>query len=114
MKHRNDVIVTSYIKISQILKLKSKDNTRQTLHTKFYASRVKNKRIRRGVNRVWRVFKSPGKIGLTLPLPSLLVQIPFAIAKTVVPMNVKFCKVLELLDFNPKMPIFRWLPNPQS
>ena len=34
--------------ISQILKLKSKDNTRQTLHTKFSASRAKIKRIRRG------------------------------------------------------------------
>ena len=48
-KHRNDVIVTSYIKISQILKLKSKDITSKTLHAKFYASRIKNKRIRRGV-----------------------------------------------------------------
>ena len=26
--------------------LKSKDNTKQTLHAKFYASRVKNKRVR--------------------------------------------------------------------
>ena len=60
-KHRNDIIVTSYIKISQILKLKSKDITSKTLHAKFYASRIKNKRIRRGV---WSVFKSPGKIGL--------------------------------------------------
>ena len=41
--------MTSYIKILQILKLKSKDNTKQTLHAKFYTSRVKNKRIRRGV-----------------------------------------------------------------
>ena len=40
-KHKNDIIVTSYIKIPQILKLTSKDNTRQTLHTKFYALRVK-------------------------------------------------------------------------
>ena len=40
-KHRNDVIVTSYIKISQILKLKSKDITSKTLHAKFYASRIK-------------------------------------------------------------------------
>ena len=66
-KHRNDVIVTSYIKISQILKFKSKDITSKTLHAKFYASRIKNKRIRRGVKyapRVWSVFKSPGKIGL--------------------------------------------------
>ena len=68
-KHRNDVIVTSYIKILQILKLKSKDITSKTLHAKFYASRIKNKRIRRGVKyappKVWSVFKSPGKIGLT-------------------------------------------------
>ena len=67
-KHRNDVIVTSYIKISQILKLKSKDITSKTLHAEFYASRIKNNRIRRGVKyaspRVWSVFKSPGKIGL--------------------------------------------------
>ena len=47
-KHRNDVIVMSYIKILKILNLKSKDNTKQTLHEKFYASRVKNKQIRRG------------------------------------------------------------------
>ena len=60
--------MTSYIKISQILKLKSKDITSKTLHAKFYASRIKNKRIRRGVKyapRVWSVFKSPGKIGLS-------------------------------------------------
>ena len=67
-KHKNDVIVTSYIKILQILKLKSKDITSKTLHAKFYASRIKNKRIRRGVKyappQVWSVFKSPGKIGL--------------------------------------------------
>ena len=67
-KHRNDVIVTSYIKISQILKLKSKDITNKTLHAKFYAFRIKNKQIRTGVkyasHRVWSVFKSPGKIGL--------------------------------------------------
>ena len=67
-KHRNDVIVTSYIKILQILKLKSKDITSKTLHAKFYASRIKNKRIRRGGKirppQVWSVFKSPGKIGL--------------------------------------------------
>ena len=60
--------MTSYIKISQGLKLKSKDITSKTLHTKFYASRIKNKRIRRGDKirspRVWSVFKSPGKIGL--------------------------------------------------
>ena len=52
----------------QILKLKSKDITSKTLHAKFYASRIKNKRIRRGVkyaSRVWSVFKSLGKIGLT-------------------------------------------------
>ena len=69
-KHRNDVIVTSYIKILQILKLKSKDITSKTLHAKFYASRIKNKRIRRGVKyappQVWSVFKSPGKIGLNI------------------------------------------------
>ena len=68
MKHKNDVIVTSYIKMLQILKLKSKDNTRETLYAKFYASRVKNKRIRNGENnlppQVLSVFKSPGKIGL--------------------------------------------------
>ena len=68
-KHRNDVIVTLYIEILQILNLKSKDNTKQTLHPKFYASKVKNKRIRRGVKyppppRFWRLFKSPVKIGL--------------------------------------------------
>ena len=67
-KHRNDVIVTSYIKILQILKLKSKDITSKTLHAKFHASRIKNKQIRRGGKirppRVWSVFKSPGKIGL--------------------------------------------------
>ena len=62
-KHINDVIVTSYIKILQILKLKSKDITSKTLHAKFYASRIKNKRIRRGGIR-----PLPGlecKIGLT-------------------------------------------------
>ena len=68
-KHRNDVIVTSYIKISQILKLKSKDTTSITLHAKFYVSRIKDKRFRGGggvkyAPRVWSVFKSPGKIGL--------------------------------------------------
>ena len=66
-KHRNDVLVTSYIRISQLSKLKSKDITSKTLHAKFYASRIKNKRIRRGAKyapRVWSVFKSPGKIGL--------------------------------------------------
>ena len=47
-KHRNDVTVTSYIKISQILKLKSKDITSKTLHAKFYDSRIKSKRISRG------------------------------------------------------------------
>ena len=68
-KHRNDVIVTSYIKILQILKLKSNDNPKQTLHAKVYASRVKNKRIRKGVKYappppVSSVFKSLVKIGL--------------------------------------------------
>ena len=48
-KHRNDVIVTSYITILQIVKFKSKDITSKTLNAKFYASRMKNKRIRRGV-----------------------------------------------------------------
>ena len=33
----------------QILQLKFKDNTKQTLHAKFYAFRVKIKRIRKGV-----------------------------------------------------------------
>ena len=60
----------SYIKISQILKLKSKDITSKTLHAKFYASRIKNKGIRRGGKitcpRVWSASKSPGKIGLKL------------------------------------------------
>ena len=51
--------MTSYIKILQIKKLKSKDNTTQTLHAKFYASGVKNERIRKG-----SVFKSSVKIGL--------------------------------------------------
>ena len=69
-KHRNDVIVTSYIKISQILKLKSKDITSKTLYAKFYASRIKTSELGVEVNtppppsRVWSVFKSPGKIGL--------------------------------------------------
>ena len=44
-KHRNDVIVTSYIKISRILKLKSKDITSKTLHAKFYASRIKTNEL---------------------------------------------------------------------
>ena len=48
-KHRNDVIVTSYIKISQILKLKSKDITSKTLHVKFYASRIKTSELGGGV-----------------------------------------------------------------
>ena len=67
-KHRNDVIVTSYIKISQILKLKSKDITSKTLHAKFYASRIKTSELGGGGKYapqwVWSVFKSPGKIGL--------------------------------------------------
>ena len=70
-KHRNDVIVTSYIKISQILKLKSKDITSKTLHAKFYASRIKTSELGGGVKysppQVWSVFKSPGKIGLNIP-----------------------------------------------
>ena len=44
-KHRNDFIVKSYIKISQILKLKSKDITSKTLHAKFYASRIKTSEL---------------------------------------------------------------------
>ena len=70
-KQRNDVIVTLYIKISQILKLKSKGITSKTLHAKFYASRIKTSELGgEGVKydalpRVWSVFKSPGKIGLT-------------------------------------------------
>ena len=67
-KHRNDVIMTSYIKISQILKLKSKDITSKTLHAKFYASRRKTSELAGGkirpLPRVWSVFKSPGKLGL--------------------------------------------------
>ena len=66
-KHRNDVIVTSYIKISQIQKLKSKDITSKTLHAKFYASRIKTSELGGGKirpPRVCSVFKSPGKIGL--------------------------------------------------
>ena len=64
--------MTSFIKILQIVKLKSKDNTKQILHAKFYASRVKNKRIRGGGGKeihllwFWSVFKSPVKIGLKL------------------------------------------------
>ena len=53
--------MTSYNKILQILKFKSKDNTRQTLQAKFHPSRVKNKQIRKGVQ---SLFKSPVKIGL--------------------------------------------------
>ena len=49
MKTKNDVIVTSYIKILQILKLKSKDNTRKTLYAKFYASRIKTSELGRGI-----------------------------------------------------------------
>ena len=64
-KHRNDVIVTSYIKISQILKLKSKDITSKTLHAKFYASRIKNKLIRKGIK-----YAPPGSgVYLTLSGP---------------------------------------------
>ena len=48
-KHRNDVIVMSYIKISQILKLKSKDITSKTLYAKFYASRIKTSELGGGV-----------------------------------------------------------------
>ena len=45
LKHRNDVIVTSYIKISQIFKLKSKDIISKTLRAKFYASRIKTSEL---------------------------------------------------------------------
>ena len=70
MKTQNDVILSSYIKILQIYKWKSKDNTRQTLHANF-VSRVKNKRIRGGgglkyaPSQFVSVFKSPDKIGLS-------------------------------------------------
>ena len=65
--------MTSYIKIFKILKLESKDNTRQTLHTKFYASGVKTSELGEGgvkyATQVQHVFKTPGKIGLiNLPL----------------------------------------------
>ena len=66
-KHRNDVIVRLYIKIEQTLKLKSKDNTKQTLHAKFYASMVKTSKLESGKIRppqFWCVFKSRVKIGL--------------------------------------------------
>ena len=68
-KHKNDVIVTSYIKLS---KLKSKDITSKTLHAKFYASRIKTRELEGGGGKirlkaqVWSVFKSPGKIGLNI------------------------------------------------
>ena len=65
-KYRNDIIVTSYIKILQILKLKSKDITSKTLLAKFYASRIKTSELGKirpppgsGV-----YLKSPGKIAL--------------------------------------------------
>ena len=51
-KHRNDIIVTLYIKILQILKLKSKDISSKIPHAKFYASRIKNKRIRGGGGKI--------------------------------------------------------------
>ena len=52
------------------------------------------------------ILKESGDFSLTLPLPSLLVPTPFtkggggradppAISKTVAPMNLKFCRVLE-------------------
>ena len=54
----------------QILKLKSKDNTKQTLHAKFYASRVKTSEFGGGKIRpppqFWSVFKSTVKIGLNV------------------------------------------------
>ena len=56
-----------YIKIYQILQLKSKDNTSKTQHAKFYASGIKTSELGRRVKyapRVWSVFESPGKIGL--------------------------------------------------
>ena len=59
--------------------MKSKDKAKQTLHAKFYASRVKkNRRIRRGVkyappppHQVQSVFKSPGKIRLNYHFPKI-------------------------------------------
>ena len=51
-KHRNDVIVTSYIKISQILKLKSKDITSKTLRAKFYACRIKTNELGGGGGKI--------------------------------------------------------------
>ena len=48
-KHRNDIIVTSYIKILQIFNLKSKDNTKQTVHAIFYASGLKKQVNQEGV-----------------------------------------------------------------
>ena len=39
--------MTSHIKIFQILWLKSKDNPSQIVRTKFYASSIKNKIVRR-------------------------------------------------------------------
>ena len=61
--------MTPYIKIYQILKLKSNDNTKQTPYTKFDASRVKTSELG-GIRllQFQRVFKSPGKIGLKLGL----------------------------------------------
>ena len=86
-KHRK-----SYIKISQILKLKSKDITSKTLRAKFYASRIKNKRIYARVKYappwVWSVFKSPGKIGLTLFRPGGSLGTP---PKVSVHSSLSFC-----------------------
>ena len=51
-KHRNDVIVTSYIKISQILILKSKEISSKTLHAKFSASRIKTSELGGGGGKI--------------------------------------------------------------
>ena len=58
------------MKISQSLKLKSKDITSKTLHTNFYASRIKASELRVGKIRPpgLELFKSPGKIGLNQEL----------------------------------------------
>ena len=52
--------------------LTSSDNSSLILHTKFYASRIKNKQVSRGTElsesptpQVQQVFKSPGKVGLS-------------------------------------------------
>ena len=64
--------MTSYIKISQILKLKLKDLTSKILHAKFYASRIKTSELGGGKIHpwVWSVYISPGKIGLKYFYPA--------------------------------------------